>query len=338
MHPYCHRIGSIAIEPRLTRYDTGCNTFESSRGHHGHEEADEDGEAGLAAGHLQPGGAAHKGRLGGVHRTRRGRGHRPLRLAPGADGRAQDAREGRLMGARNGVGPYLFGPRVRALLGFGRVYRTFNGQTGAPAVLETATGATPHRRPTASVQVLVTAWEAPEAALAVEVQSGSPAALAGVLDEAAELAEALPSAALGHLAAPHPILRRRSRRARTGHLVALAAGIVLALLPHAPPVLRERPALVLEDGAGQVAFTLALTSGLDVDGSPRSRPVPRTPFDNQKRAPCDPMVEETINGGCWVETAKRPPCPEQFFEHRGGCFIPAARVERPATSFDGRRP
>ncbi|WFG54201.1 hypothetical protein Mx9_p94 [Myxococcus phage Mx9] len=242
------------------------------------------------------------------------------------------------MGARNGVGPYLFGPRLRGLLGFGRVYQSFNGKTGAPALLETATGETPHRKPAASLQVLVTAWEAPEAALAVEVQSGSPAALAGVLDEAAELAEALPSAALGHLAAPHPVLRRRSRRTRTGHLVALAAGVVLTLLPHSPPVLRERPALVLENGPGQIAFTLALTSGLDVDGAPRSRQVPRGPFDNQKRPPCDPEVEESIRGGCWAPHARRPPCGEKLFEYDGRCFMPAARVERPATSLEGRRP
>lgn len=217
------------------------------------------------------------------------------------------------MGARNGVGPYLFGPRLRGLLGFGRVYKTYSAETGAPALLETATGATPHRKPPASLQVLVTAWEAPEAALAVEVQSGSPAALAGVLDEAAELAEALPSAALGHLAAPHPMLRRRSRRARTGHLVALAAAVLLTLSPHSSVAPWQPPQTSIPE-------TLFLA---DVAGSDwlAGIPMPNSPVEGQKRPPCE-SPEVRINGGCWLRLKDDAPCPRRSAEHRGGCYVP----------------
>ncbi|WNM70410.1 hypothetical protein [Myxococcus phage Mx4 ts27htf-1hrm-1] len=217
------------------------------------------------------------------------------------------------MAARNGVGPYNFGPRLRGLLGFGRVYRSFNAMTGAPALLETATGETPHRRPTASVQVLVTAWAAPKAALAVEVQSGSPAALADVLDEAAELAEALPAAALGHLSAPHPLLRRRSRRTRTGHLVALAATVLLTLSPHSSVVSWEAP-------QASVPETLMLA---DVAGADwlAGIPMPSAPVEGQKRPPCE-SPEVRINGGCWLRLKDDAPCPRRSAEHKGGCYVP----------------
>ncbi len=226
------------------------------------------------------------------------------------------------MGSRNGVGPYLFGPRVRRLFGFGRVYRTFNGATGAPAVLETATGETPHRTPPASLQVLVTAWEAPEAALAVEVQSGSPAALAGVLDGAAALAEALPAAALGHLSAPHPVLRRRSRQKRTGHLVALAAGVALALLPHEPavaPCESPHPAVPEALFLADVASSEHWLAGI---------PMPNSPVEGQKRPPCE-SPEVRINGGCWLKLDASTPCPRRSAEHKGGCYVPV-KGEGPA--------
>jgi len=47
---------------------------------------------------------------------------------------------------------------------------------------------------------------------------------------------------------------------------------------------------------------------------------PATPVKGQAAPPCQ-AVEEAINGGCWVRTTFKPPCPPELFEHGNGCFI-----------------
>jgi eukaryotic-like serine/threonine-protein kinase len=57
------------------------------------------------------------------------------------------------------------------------------------------------------------------------------------------------------------------------------------------------------------------------------RSMPSKPFPEQRRSPCEPSFETTINGACWVEVAhKRPPCGDKVFDHDGACYLP---------SFDG---
>jgi hypothetical protein len=62
-------------------------------------------------------------------------------------------------------------------------------------------------------------------------------------------------------------------------------------------------------------------------------PMPGGPFRNQAKAPCFPDEGEVeINGGCWVEIAKRPPCLKNQAEHQGKCYLPVAASARKAQS------
>lgn len=54
------------------------------------------------------------------------------------------------------------------------------------------------------------------------------------------------------------------------------------------------------------------------------------PGPNQKRkGDCrSERSEEEINGGCWVQTKKAPPCPEGYqWEHDGKCWLPVAHAK-----------
>jgi hypothetical protein len=59
-------------------------------------------------------------------------------------------------------------------------------------------------------------------------------------------------------------------------------------------------------------------------------PMPKVPFPSQMAAPCTgrkTIVE--INGGCWVETAQKPPCDDtNEAEHQGKCYVPVAKPRR----------
>lgn len=63
------------------------------------------------------------------------------------------------------------------------------------------------------------------------------------------------------------------------------------------------------------------------------------PGPNQKRAEdCDAdQAQVPINGGCWVETKKPPPCPRgKLWEHEGKCWLPVAYAARVPTSGEPR--
>jgi len=66
------------------------------------------------------------------------------------------------------------------------------------------------------------------------------------------------------------------------------------------------------------------------------------PGPNQKRAgQCIEGLEVEINGGCWVATDKKPPCPPPrggytLYEHEGKCWMPMARAARTPTSGEPR--
>ncbi|MCY1078145.1 hypothetical protein [Archangium lansingense] len=62
-------------------------------------------------------------------------------------------------------------------------------------------------------------------------------------------------------------------------------------------------------------------------------PLPAKPFRNQAKTPCMPRKGEVeINGGCWIELAKRPPCYEDQAEHQGKCYMPVAERPKPEPS------
>lgn len=59
--------------------------------------------------------------------------------------------------------------------------------------------------------------------------------------------------------------------------------------------------------------------------APEDRSIPKTPLPGQKLAPnCDSEVESTINGACWGEMAKRPPCGRKLFRNGDKCYMPVA--------------
>jgi hypothetical protein len=64
-------------------------------------------------------------------------------------------------------------------------------------------------------------------------------------------------------------------------------------------------------------------------------PMPAKPYSDQAKPPCRPQQAEVeINGGCWVETTKRPPC-ENTFEYKGRCYVVVGeRAPRPPQSIE----
>ncbi len=82
-------------------------------------------------------------------------------------------------------------------------------------------------------------------------------------------------------------------------------------------------------GAGALAVAGPQAPTLvDLDPSGASAityPLPAKPFSDQAKVPCFPKSGEVeINGGCWVELAKRPPCYENQAEHQGKCYMPVS--------------
>jgi hypothetical protein len=86
-----------------------------------------------------------------------------------------------------------------------------------------------------------------------------------------------------------------------------------------------------------------LTQGLQwlSDGAPNKAaiayPLPAKPFPTQATVPCVPTLDEVeINGGCWMELARRAPCNEKNqAEHKGKCYMPVSKdrmVRPPPTS------
>ncbi|WP_157775364.1 hypothetical protein [Melittangium boletus] len=64
--------------------------------------------------------------------------------------------------------------------------------------------------------------------------------------------------------------------------------------------------------------------------------MPDKPFRNQATPPCTPnRDEEEINGGCWVQLARKPPClGETQAEYQGKCYLPVAKRTPPLQSVE----
>ncbi|QRN97081.1 hypothetical protein JRI60_50395 [Archangium violaceum] len=74
----------------------------------------------------------------------------------------------------------------------------------------------------------------------------------------------------------------------------------------------------------------------DSEAAPITYPLPWEPFRNQAKAPCRTRSGEVeINGGCWVELARRPPCTDIQAEYQGKCYMPVSKDRgRPPQSVD----
>ncbi|HYO55841.1 hypothetical protein [Archangium sp.] len=72
-----------------------------------------------------------------------------------------------------------------------------------------------------------------------------------------------------------------------------------------------------------------LTDNASGSAAPIAYPLPDKPFSDQAKAPCKTHLDELeINGGCWVELARRPPCLEVQAEYRGKCYLPVSARSR----------
>jgi len=71
-------------------------------------------------------------------------------------------------------------------------------------------------------------------------------------------------------------------------------------------------------------------------GPPIAYRLPDKPFRNQATPPCTPnRDEEEINGGCWVQLARKPPClGETQAEYQGKCYLPVAKRTPPLQSVE----
>ncbi|AKJ03478.1 Hypothetical protein AA314_05104 [Archangium gephyra] len=121
-------------------------------------------------------------------------------------------------------------------------------------------------------------------------------------------------------------LLRSPRGLLVAGLTALALGALL--LPRFSGE-SEGPDSEARASAGALAVAEVQAPVLvDLDGSgvpTITYPLPVRPFSDQAKAPCFPKSGEVeINGGCWVELAKRPPCYDDQAEHQGKCYMPVS--------------
>ncbi|WP_426751767.1 hypothetical protein [Myxococcus sp. Y35] len=251
-------------------------------------------------------------------------------------------------------GPYR-GPRVRGLPEHaGRVYLS-RGDAGQPALLQVATGETPHLR-LEPVQVLVTALPSP-GGVAVEVQGTPPPSgrvtqvVTAALEQAADLVEVV-----GHEAAVRAHLSRarlpespvrappRVLHPRWTSALAAAAGLALLVWPGATVNVRVQTPLPAEYTWDVEATTdnVAYTDVLRGSSTPepwriRERiVVPNGPMEGQDTPPCKSPAR-ALKGGCWIKLDDKPPCPKNSAEDKdvGGCWVPV-RGEKPMPVSVGR--
>ncbi|QSQ24891.1 hypothetical protein JY651_08110 [Pyxidicoccus parkwayensis] len=138
------------------------------------------------------------------------------------------------------------------------------------------------------------------------------------------------------------LVRTRQLAARRWKDVALVAAVAgfLGLLWHRPqpaPAESSRVAVTapVQQQPGQDALTSsvgeAAVNELDVvPPVPLFEPngtllialdMPNRPFKGQKKPDCR-KSQESINGGCWVKVAAKPPCGDDFYEHDDACWAP----------------
>ncbi|EPX62523.1 hypothetical protein D187_008711 [Cystobacter fuscus DSM 2262] len=259
---------------------------------------------------------------------------------------------------RSQLGPYQLGPRYRNTgEDLGRIYRARNAKTGAPALVLQHTDRQALDVPVADWTLRLSSSVSP-AYLSLEVESAPEDA------DAQDVGEELDFL----LYDLHEVVTRTLRNPETlRHLRALHVPTARAAPPATPAWLRpafgavltacfallllragnsaqvedwsSRPELVTArrdagwDAGGDLTGLL-LTDTVDVGPVVLARPMPKKPFDVQKRPPCNKALEEEHFDGCWVETKKSAPCPDELYELEGKCFLPAAKPQqRPASLF-----
>jgi hypothetical protein len=104
-------------------------------------------------------------------------------------------------------------------------------------------------------------------------------------------------------------------------VVFLVLAVELCLLP-----LRSPRHLALPEVEGAVLVTS------DLGERPVRRIIPANPDPAWTRPPCEPW-QQAIQGACWARIADaKPPCPGGLYEHRGACYTPVVKGQRPPMS------
>jgi serine/threonine protein kinase len=76
----------------------------------------------------------------------------------------------------------------------------------------------------------------------------------------------------------------------------------------------------LADGGVELFLAAAeIQPPYGVPGFVLGAPLPKKPAPGQRRPPCEPVYQRSINGLCWWSMPKPPPCNDAF-EHEGKCY------------------
>ena len=251
-------------------------------------------------------------------------------------------------------GPFQLGRHFEEVSsGLGQLYEARHAETGSPALLlKQGEGA---EWPASEPWRVRLSYEPSPATVTLEVEQ-APASMPVpeltnmlvLMGAAVERVEDNPRVRTHLAVVPVSASRRWARRARSllrpkvtdafASLALLLSGLGLCI------ALTSRPGEMQATEPDRFAEALVQAGALHLVNSTQpgtatiAYPLPSKPFNNQAVAPCYPELgEEQINGGCWVELAKRPPClPKTQAEYQGKCFLPISkdrdRGERPRQS------
>jgi hypothetical protein len=245
------------------------------------------------------------------------------------------------MGGR--LGAFHLGRRYKDIgADLGRFYEAHHIHTGAPAMV-LMLGAHAEGEPSEAWRVRVSSHLVPpHVVLEVEQapSTGTVPELSAMLDlltSAVERVETrqevrlhLTQGSVGWWRRWTGRLRRLPRSrwvlATTG-LVTVAVGVALWIRFHPPS--SAQPAA---SGVGTEETLLASAPHMVDNGDTGmgviAYPLPAKPFRDQATPPCkrgkSGRSEVEINGGCWVELARRPPCEDDDAEYQGKCYLPVS--------------
>jgi hypothetical protein len=140
----------------------------------------------------------------------------------------------------------------------------------------------------------------------------------------------------------------RSRLVPTVGFLLLLVGAWWAM--HREAESEQRPVVVhaeareagLEEGGtvglGEEVLTAPVSSAAQpTSWSTLGLDMPRRPFPGQLKpdghGQCPRKAQVAINGGCWIRLGDvRPPCAEEGYEWKGGCYYPVFDLPRQPTS------
>ncbi|WNG21267.1 hypothetical protein [Cystobacter fuscus] len=222
------------------------------------------------------------------------------------------------------IGPYRLGRRYRGTdPGEGAIHEAHHVETGAPALV-VLPGENEDGRPRSAWSVRAEgSIHPPYQAVHVEQTPQGRASLHDLTLLLIRLAGATAHIenrkdARAHFTRVRFYVRLRRQVLRWGLAGAAAAGVALALRPHAPEPMETRAAI-----DEPIAFTNRPGTTPPFIGYP----MPEAPFKEQARPPCIPDAEVEIRGGCWTPHARTAPCPRSTAEYQGKCYVPVKKPE-----------